>query len=113
MSNGEAIRVIVVVAVVSMAKRFWQYVEYVMLALQFLVTSSVLLSILSRSKPRSVKAEVFPRPWPSLSLLWGLQSCGGKVEEVVFYGIRGGSWPRSSSGEAEFVPRLKTASGEA
>jgi hypothetical protein len=43
----------------------------------------------------------------------GLAVVQGTVEGVSFYGILGGRWPRSSSGEAEFALRLRPASDEA
>jgi hypothetical protein len=77
--GDRVVPVVVVEAVISMSKSFWQSTEYLMSALQLLVTSGVLLSMLSRPKPRSSEAEVFSRPWSSLP--WGQQSCREQLKE--------------------------------
>ena len=109
--NGGVVRVVVVGAVVSMAKSSWQYVGYPTLALQLLVTAGVLSSVLSRPKPCSGEIEVFSMPWTSL--LWGSQSCREQLKEWPFAEFAGGRWLRPRLVEVEFVPRLRPASGEA
>jgi hypothetical protein len=61
------------------------------------------------------RGESLPEAMAELAL--GLTVVQGTIEGVGTYGIRGGggggSWPRPSSGKAEFAPRLRLASGEA
>jgi hypothetical protein len=90
-------------------KSSWRYVECATSALQLLVTSDILLSILSRPKPCSGEAEVFLRPWPSL--LWGLQSCREQLKEWPSAGFAGGCCSRPSSGEAGLALRLRPTLG--
>jgi hypothetical protein len=42
----------------------------------------------------------------------GMQLCEEQLQEWPPMGFAGGSWPRSSSGMAEFFPRMRPTSDE-
>jgi hypothetical protein len=72
--------------------------------------------MLSRPRPSSGEMEVPPRPWPSLP--WGpYKEEVAQLSEWPPAGFAGsccwGSWPKPSSNEAEFSPRLRPTSGKA